>query len=254
MPKSIKSGLLVPDRHLRILLIKWLVALLIPVSVFTFFWSGEAIENNVLLGIFSPKNSIFSDVSAITQGGIFCVIFYATLLALVGYLVAADDGRCGHYGRIELWADIIAYTVVPILLISWTNNLIIGLALSVIVIAIYLFLRRRVRDLVHYSPPPPLNNIQVFDEEQRMLLIMQARIGGFWFATIFAIISLVVNLIFFLLGSLVITLLIWIILRTLILPIAGYFLGWLGGIVAAQQTIKEGTNGTTNGGQLSLGR
>ena len=52
VPESIDSGLLAPDRHLRALLIKWLVALLIPVAVFTFLWSGEALENNVLLGIF----------------------------------------------------------------------------------------------------------------------------------------------------------------------------------------------------------
>jgi ABC-type branched-subunit amino acid transport system permease subunit len=254
VPKSIESGLFAPDRHLRTLLIKWLVALLIPMSVFTFLWSGEAIENNVLLGFFSPKDSIFSDISAAVQGGIFCIIFYATLLALVGYLVAADDGRCGRYGIIELWADIIAYTVLPILLISWTNNLIIGLALSAVAIAVYLFLRRRVRDLVHYSPPPPLSNIQVFDEEQRTLLTMQARIGGFWFATIFAVISLVVNLIFFLLGSLPTVLLIWVILRTLLLPIAGYLLGWLGGRVAAQQTIKEDANGMANDGASRSGR
>lgn len=248
MPKPINSGLFTPDHHLRTLLTKWVVALLIPMVVFTFLWSGEAIENNVLLGIFSPKDSLFSDMFAVVQSSVFCIIFYAVLLALVGYLVAADDGRCGRYGILELWTDIIAYTVIPMLLISWTNNLIIGLALAAVVIAFYLFLRKHIRNLVHYSPPPPLSNIQVFDEEQRAYLIMKARIGGFWFAAIFAMISLVINIMFFLLGSLATTLLVCIILKTLILPIAGYFLGWLGGIVAARQTIKEGANGTANDG------
>src|SRR5437016_4456652 len=134
VPESRDSGLLTTDRHLRGLLVKWLVALLIPVVVFTFLWSGEAIENNVLLGIFSPKDSLFGDVFSVVQGAIFCTVFYAAVIALVGYLVAADDSRRGRYGTIELWADMVAYTVVPILLISWTNNLVIGLALSVVVI------------------------------------------------------------------------------------------------------------------------
>src|SRR6266705_4663153 len=227
VPESIDGHLLAPDRNLRALLIKWLVALLIPVVVFTFLWSGEALENNVLLAIFSPQNSIFSDVSSVVQAGIFCAVFYATVIALVGYLLAADDGRRGRYGTIELWADMIAYTVAPILLISWTNDLVIGLALSVIVISIYLFVRKRIRNVLHYSPPAPLTDIQVFNEEQRAFLIRKARIGSLWFAAIFAIISLIADIIFLLLGSLSTILLIWAAIRTLVLPIAGYFLGWL---------------------------
>src|SRR5260370_20628328 len=248
VPESIDGGLAAPDRNLRALLVKWLVALLIPVVVFTLLWSGEALENNVLLAIFSPQDSIFSGVSTVVQAGIFCAVFYATVIALVGYLVAADDGRRGRYGTIELWADMIAYTVAPILLISWTNDLVIGLALSVVVIALYLFVRRRVLDVLHYSPPAPLTDIQVFNEQQRAFLIRRARIGGFWFATIFAVISLITDIVFLLLGSLSTILLIWVVVRTLILPIAGYFLGWLGGIVAARQTLREGTNGTTKNG------
>ncbi len=254
VPESIDGGLLAPDRSLRALLVKWLVALLIPVVVFTFLWSGEALENNVLLAIFSPQNSILSDVPSVVQAGIFCAVFYATVIALVGYLVAADDGRRGRYGTIELWADMIAYTVAPILLISWTNDLVIGLALSVIVISIYLFVRKRVRDVLHYSPPAPLTDIQVFDEEQRGFLIRKARIGSLWFAAIFAIISLIADIIFLLLGSLSTILLIWAAIRTLVLPIAGYFLGWLGGIVAARQTLREGTNGTTKNGTSLSGK
>lgn len=58
VPESIGSDLLAPDRQLRAVLFKWLVALLIPIAVFTFVWSGEAIENNVLLGIFSPSTTV----------------------------------------------------------------------------------------------------------------------------------------------------------------------------------------------------
>ena len=238
VPGSIDKGLLAPDRHLRAMLFKWLVALLIPVAVFTFVW-GEAIQNNVLLGILSPGNSIFSNVSSAVQGGIFCIVFYATVIALTGYLGAADDGRRGRYGTIELWADMIAYTVLPILLISWTNNLLIGLALAVVLIAIYLFLRRVVRNLLHYSPPIPLADIQVVTDSQQMFLIKKAKIGSFSFATIFALIWLIADSIFLLLGSLPTMLLPWVAARTLMLPIMGYFLGWLGGIVAVRQTIRE---------------
>lgn len=255
MPESIEKDLLAPNRHLRAVLIKWLVALLIPIVVFTFVWSGEAIENNVLLGIFSPGNSIFNNVSSVIQAGIFYAVFYATVIALVGYLVAADDGRRGRYGTIELWADMIAYTVIPILLVSWTNDLLIGLALAIIIIAIYLSLRKVVRNLLHYSPPAPLTDIQIIDEYKRAFLIKKARIGGFWFATVFAIISLIADGIFFLLGSLPAMLLTWVAVRTLILPLMGYVLGWLGGIVALRQTLGEkSTNGTTkNGISLSKG-
>jgi ABC-type branched-subunit amino acid transport system permease subunit len=255
VPELIDSGLLAPDRHLRVTLIKWLIALLIPIAVFTFVWSGEAIENNVLLGIFSPGTSLFNDVPSVIQGGIFCIVFYATVIALVGYLVAADDGRRGRYGTIELWADMVAYTVIPILLISWTNDLLIGLALAVVLIAIYLFLRRVVRSLLHYSPPLPLADIQGVSDSQRAFFIKKAKIGSFWFATTFAIVWLIVDSIFFLLGSLSITLLICAVVRTLILPLMGYFLGWLGGIVAVRQTIREkSVNGITKiGTSLSRG-
>ena len=255
MPESIDKGLLAPNRHLRAVLIKWLVALLIPVAVFTFVWSGEAIENNVLLGILAPGSSIFNDVPSVIQGGIFYVVFYATVIALMGYLVAADDGRRGRYGTIELWADMVAYTVIPILLISWTNDLLIGLAIAVVIIAIYLSLRNIVRNLLHYVPPAPLADIQVVGEDQCAFLIRKARIGGFWFATVFALISLIADGIFFLLGSLPMILLTWVAVRTLVFPLMGYVLGWLGGMVAVRQTIREkSANGTTkNGTSFSKG-
>ncbi len=249
MPESIDKGLLAPNRHLRAVLIKWLVALLIPVAVFTFVWSGEAIENNVLLGILAPSGSIFNDVSSVIQGGIFYVVFYATVIALMGYLVAADDGRRGRYGTIELWADMVAYTVIPILLISWTNDLLIGLAIAVVIIAIYLSLRNIVRNILHYIPPAPLADIQVVDEDQCAFLIRKARIGGFWFATVFALISLIADGIFFLLGSLPMILLTWVAVRTLVFPLMGYVFGWLGGMVAVRQTVREkSANGTTKNG------
>ncbi len=53
---SLNVGVLSPARDTRALLVKWLVALLVPIAVFTFVWSGEAIINNALLGIFGSAN------------------------------------------------------------------------------------------------------------------------------------------------------------------------------------------------------
>jgi ABC-type branched-subunit amino acid transport system permease subunit len=60
----------------------------------------------------------------------------------------------------------------------------------------------------------------------------RAKAGGFWFSTVFAIISLIADLIFFSIGTLHSLLLIWVLVRTLLLPVVGYFLGQLGGSVA----------------------
>ncbi len=45
------ANTLVPARDTRALLIKWIVGLLVPLAVFTFIWSGEAIINQSLLTI-----------------------------------------------------------------------------------------------------------------------------------------------------------------------------------------------------------
>ncbi len=219
----------------RKLLIKWLVALLVPVAIFTFLWSGEAIQNNVLLGIFAPVVSLYTP-SQVFLAAIFIVIFYATVIALAGYLVAADSDR---RSAVEVWIDIVFYIVLPLLYIIVTNDLLIGLSLSAVTLGIYFFARKRVLDVLHYTPPVPLEKVEALNDQQKVGLMDRARAGSFWFAAVFAVISLIVDLLFFFTGSLLPVLLIWVVVRTILLPIAGYFLGQLGGWVALQLVISQ---------------
>jgi len=232
---SINSRWLRVESDTRKLLIKWLLALLVPVALFTFLWSGEAIQNNVLLGILAPASSLYTS-SQVFLAAVFIVIFYATVIALAGYLVAADSDR---RSPVEVWIDILFYVVLPLLYIILTNNLLIGLGLAAVTWGIYFFARKRVRDLLHYTPPAPLEDVQTLDEQQKAAMMNRAHAGGFWFATVFAVISLIVDIIFFISGALPTVLLIWAIVRTLLFPIAGYFLGQLGGRVALRRVISQ---------------
>lgn len=237
----INTRALLSVRDNRAVLLKWLVTLLVPVAFFTFVWSGEQIVNNVLLGIFSPKLSSF-DTPTIIIGGIFILIFYATMIALAGYLVAADSGR---RGSVELWVDTLFFVMVPLLLVFFTVNLLLGLALTAVVWIIYLPIRTRVNNARNAEPLAPLPSLKVLDEERQAVLMNRAQTGGFWFATVFAVISLIADLAFFFTGSLPTLLLVWVVLRTVLLPIAGYFLGRLGGRVAISRTLR--TNADANG-------
>ncbi len=118
---------LVPARDTRALLIKWIIGLLVPLAVFTFLWSGEAIINQSLLTVFGLAGS--PDIAILIQIALFLVIFYATVIALAGYLVAADSGL---RGMIELWVDIAVFVLVPLFLVQ-SLGLIIGLALCAII-------------------------------------------------------------------------------------------------------------------------
>src|SRR6516164_9830929 len=125
---SINSSGQEPARDTRLLLLKWLVALLVPVMVFT-FWSGEGMVNNVLLWFLDPKNvnpNIYTDTGMVIQTALFTLIFYATAIALAGYLVAADSGRRSTF---EVWADVLFFIVAPLALVALTQNLLIGLAI-----------------------------------------------------------------------------------------------------------------------------
>jgi len=231
---------LVPERHSRMLLIKWIVGLLVPVAVFTFIWSGEAIINNALLSLLMPGSTTLN-ISIVIQVAIFILIFYATVIALAGYLVAADSGQ---RGMIELWIDIAVFVLLPLFLVI-SQGLIIGLALCAIIWPVYFFARRRVRQMRHYTPPPPLQNLNTLDAEQRANLMSRATLGGFWFSVALTVVWLVTDLIFYISGQLPTTLLIWVAIRTIVLPIAGYFLGRLGGAIALRRTLKQknGANG-----------
>ncbi|HXZ04913.1 MAG TPA: branched-chain amino acid ABC transporter permease [Ktedonobacteraceae bacterium] len=237
------ANTLVPARNTRALLIKWIIGLLVPLVVFTFIWSGEEIINQSLLSIFGQGNTV--DVAILIETALFLVIFYATLIVLAGYLVAADSGR---RGMIELWVDIAVFVVLPLFLVM-SQGLIIGFAVSAIIWVIYLVVRGRVYKALHIKSPT--QNLKVLNAEQLAELKNHAVQGSFWFSVALAIIWLIVDLIFYLTGQLPTTLLIWAVIRTLLLPIAGYLLGQLAGTIALRRTLSAEGNG--NGGNAADG-
>jgi ABC-type branched-subunit amino acid transport system permease subunit len=234
------ANTLVPARNTRALLIKWIVGLLVPIAVFTFVWSGEAIINNALLGLLGQ--GAVSNIPLLVQLTIFIVIFYATVIALAGYLVAADSGL---RSMVELWIDIAVFVLVPLFLVQGLG-LIIGLALCAVIWPVYFFARRRLYRALNYTPPTPLLNLKALDVEQLADLKRRAIIGSFWFSVVLAVVWLIVDLIFFFTNQLAPVLLAWVAVRTLALPIAGYFLGRLAATIAMRRTIAAKSNG--NGG------
>lgn len=239
MSALISGNVLFPERNTRFLLVKWIVALLVPVAVFTLVW-GEAIVNNVLLGLFAPGSTDY-DTPSLVQLAVFIAVFYAVMTAFTGYLVAADSGR---RGVVDLWIDIVIFALTPIALVIATNNLFIGFALCAIIWPIYFYVRRRVRKARHQDELlPSVETLKVINADQRNMLIRRATSGGFWFATAFAVGWLILDLTYYFVGQLPPLLLIWVVVRTLLLPILGYFLGRLGGLVAARRTIAPGGNG-----------
>jgi len=237
---AISSSELTPSPDTRRLLIKWVVALLVPVLVFT-LWSGESIINAVI----SPgtvSGNVPTDPVALIEAAIFTAAFYIAVFLLAGYLVAADSGR---RSMIEMWLDVLIFALVPLILVI-LFGLIVGLALCAVVWPAYLYGRGLVRKARHYTPPPPLESLKVMDDEQRAALMSCATAGGLWFGIAFAAISLIVDLIYFFTGTLPVILLIWALVRTLILPVAGYFLGRLAGVIALRRALPQRENG--NGG------
>src|SRR6266487_3172627 len=248
MSASMSNRLLLPANDTRVLLIKWVVALLVPVVVFT-LWSGESIVNAVI----SPQTSslgISTDPVALLAAAIFVTVFYASTITLAGYLVAADSGR---RGIIELWIDVFIFTLVPLILVVIFHDLILGLALCAVVWPVYFFVRGRVRKARHYIPPPPLESLEVLDVGERSILISRATAGGFWFGTAFAVVTLITDLVYFVTGSLPTLLLIWALIRTLVLPIAGYFLGRLAGVIALRRTLAAKGNGGNGANRVGNG-
>lgn len=241
---------LTPDRTLRHLLLKWIVALLVPVVLFNFVWNGEMMINDMWLAtLTNPRRATYLDPSVRVQAAFFLLVFYTAVIALTGYLVAVDSGR---RGILELWSDICVYIVIPILLIVLTQHLLIGLGLSIAFIPLYFFVRTRVRKLFHYTTPVPVVDIPSFDAEQGQVLYHRARTGSIWFATLLSLIWLVFDLIFYFSGDLADILLAWVGARTVLLPLLGYALGSLAGWFAVRQARRLATNGNgeeTNGSQ-----
>src|SRR5579863_77237 len=241
MSTSAFTSLFLPVRNTRLILIKWIIALIVP-FIFFFIWAGESILNAVLslgnVGLGLPNDPI-----SLVEAGIFITLLFLVVFALVGYLIAADSGR---KGILEVWIDVALYVLVPLILVS-TTGLIIGLALSAIVWPLYIYIRGLVRKAIHYVPPSPLANIRTIDAELRGTLIQRATIGGFWFASVFALVALVIDVVYYVSGSLTTLLLITAIVRTLVLPVLGYWMGWLGGVLAAQRTLTSLKDGNGNG-------
>ncbi|GCE12755.1 hypothetical protein KTT_26140 [Tengunoibacter tsumagoiensis] len=230
------------------MLVKWIVALLVPLVVFTFVWAGEGIINNALLGLLFGVKTEYESTTLIFAA-IFTIVFYATMLGLVGYMVAADSGQRSMY---SLWLDIAIFVLVPLLLII-TNGLVLGLSLSVIAWVIYFLIRNRILKS-RSEVVSPLPSVSALDEMQRLSLVHRARLAGFWFAVIFAVIALVADIIFLLTGDLPADLLIWVVARTLVLPVAGYLLGQLGGRFALRFALspKDEESGVKKEQQLEV--
>jgi ABC-type branched-subunit amino acid transport system permease subunit len=233
---SVSSRGLLPNRKTGKLLLKWLPVVLVPIAVFTFMWSGEAIVNQSLLGILDPQNpDLTHNLWFNSLDFLFILLLYSTTIVLQGYLVASDSGR---RSAIEVWLDTLFTMVIPIILLDLTANLLIGLGLGVLIWAVYNLVRNRVRIALHHTPPAPLENVQAMDVEQQTSMVHLARLSGFWYATVFAVITLVVDLIYYAIGSLPTILLPWVIIRTVLLIGAGFFLGGLGGKIALRYVVK----------------
>ncbi len=232
MSIALPSKLLNPPRDTRLLLIKWVVAILVPVMIFT-VWSGEGIVNSIISPASVPYG-IATTLPSLIQAALFALIFYLTAPLLAGYLLSTDSGR---RTILLTWLDVLLFAVVPLTLIIVTTNLFFGLALCVIVWGVYFFMRNRFFKSRKQAAPTSASTLVLelplsLDGDQRASLIARASLGGFWYGMAFALVSLVVDLAYFFTGSLSTILLIWAIIRTIIFPVAGYFLGQLGGILA----------------------
>lgn len=132
------------DRDTRPFLIKWGVALLVPVLIYTFLWQGDSVINGAFLGLLYPNNPTFAvmPVDRLVQALVFSVVLYLVVMACGGYLVAVDSGR---RKSVEVWVDVLLYAVVPIVVIAQTNNLVIGIALASVVWGIFFLVRNILR-------------------------------------------------------------------------------------------------------------
>ncbi len=99
-----------------------------------------------------------------------------------------------------------------------------------------------------------MQNLRILDAEQRADLMNRAIMGGFWFSVALAVVWLIADLIFYVSGALPSILLIWVVIRTLILPVAGYFLGRLSGAIALRRTLAQKNNGNGESSTYGAGR
>jgi ABC-type branched-subunit amino acid transport system permease subunit len=234
---STNSRSLIPGRDQLSLLLKWLVALLVPVFIFT-FWNGEGMLNNALLWFLDPRlvnANTYINQGFVIQTLIFLAVLYTTTTAFAGYLVASDSGRRGFF---EIWVEILLFIITPLILIITVNNFLLGIAGAAILWMLYFSLRPIVYKLLHYQPPTPLVQPPVLDTRHRQHMLNRARSGSFWFATILSLVWLIVDIIYIVSGPFPTLLYIVIALRTVLFPILGYLLGQLGGLIALRYVIK----------------
>lgn len=224
------------DRDLRPSLVKWGVAVLVPVMVFTFIWQGDSVINGAFLGLLYPNNSTYAvvPVDRMVQSLVFMLLFYLAMLAFSGYLVAADSGR---RKLVEMWADVLLFAVVPIITIALTNNLVIGIAIASVVWGVFFLVRNILRTRFKILLPiPPLapEDVVVSNAELRR----RALAGSFWIGLTLAVIWVVVDVIFYFTGSFPSILLLVVLtpVRTVILLVGSYFMGLLGARVAQRYT------------------
>lgn len=251
MALAINAPSLFPTGNTRTLLTKWIIALIIPMLVFT-FWAGEAIINTVVSPATAPT-SVPTDPWALVQSAIFAAIVYLAVIALAGYLVATDSGR----GKFWMtWLDVAIFALIPLLLViivaeqlAGENALILGMALSVIVWGIYFLVKNLIQRRRLGKSNQTIDKVaSVPANIPPSVLLQRAVLGAFWFAVVLDVIWLFIDLIYFFVGQLAFPILIWVVVRTILLPILGYAMGRLAGAYAIQRTTRvQQSIGATNG-------
>lgn len=224
------------DRDVRPFLVKWGIAVLVPVLIYTFVWQGDSVINGAFLGLLYPHNSNYAVESAdkLVEALIFSLLLYLVLLALCGYLVAADSGR---RKSTDVWIDVLLFAVAPIIVIYLTNNLVIGIALASIIWGLFFLVRNFLRNRFKlWLPIPPLETLPPTPTNEE--LRRRAIAGSCWAGLTLAVIWIVVDMIFYLSGAFPSILLLAILTpaRTVILLVGSYFMGLLGARVAQRYT------------------
>ncbi len=262
MALAINVRSLFPTGNTRNLLIKWIIALIIPVLVFT-FWAGEAIINTVVSPATAPS-SMPTDAWALAQSAIFALIIYLGVIALAGYLVATDSGRGKFW---TTWLDVAIFALLPLLLVMVVagqlpgeNALILGMALSVVIWGIYFLIKNLIQRRSTGKRNQSTGNIMSAPADiPSPVLLQRAVLGAFWFTVALDVIWFVIDLVYFFTGQIAFSILIWVIVRTILLPILGYVMGRLVGAYAIQRAnrtlpstgTKNGEKRTTNPGNLN---
>src|SRR5260370_40915284 len=77
VPMNTSNRLFLPARDTRMLLIKWVVALIVPLAVFNFFWQGDALINNVILGFINPASAPVTKGELVEAGEFYSQLFPA---------------------------------------------------------------------------------------------------------------------------------------------------------------------------------